>query len=149
MRSVPPQARLKPASRRPPAHPFPPVRLGDVRAGHTFTMALQDAAPTADREPPMVGAPPTGGTAGIRGLLSSGADEVELTARELTVLDGVARGMTNREIADELFLSVDTVKTHARRLYAKLGVTNRTQAAMRGRWRADLPSTLAAGARPD
>jgi ATP/maltotriose-dependent transcriptional regulator MalT len=41
------------------------------------------------------------------------------------------------------------VKTHARRLDATLGVANRTQAAMRGRWRADLPSALAAGARPD
>jgi two-component system nitrate/nitrite response regulator NarL len=112
-------------------------------------MALQDAAPHADRTSPDVTAPPTHGTAGIRGLLSSGADEVELTARELTVLDGVARGMTNREIAAELFLSVDTVKTHARRLYAKLGVTNRTQAAMRGRWRSDLPSALASGTRPD
>ena len=79
-------------------------------------------------------------TDGLRDLLSSQPDEVSLTDRELNVLDGVARGMTNRQIADEMFLSVDTVKTHARRLYAKLGVSNRTQAAIRGRWRTDLPS---------
>lgn len=114
-------------------------------------MPLQDADPHAEPDAPTAApapAPPEDGTAGIRGLLSSGADEVQLTERELTVLDGVARGMTNREIAEELFLSVDTVKTHARRLYAKLGVSNRTQAAMRGRWRTDLPSALAAAAAP-
>ena len=120
-------------------------RLGNVRAGHTPSMTIKHA--DDDRAP--AAAPQANGTAGIRGLLSSGTDEVELTDRELTVLDGVARGMTNREIADELFLSVDTVKTHARRLYAKLGVSNRIQAAMRGRWRSDLPSALAAGAAPD
>ena len=39
--------------------------------------------------------------------------------------------MSNREIAAELYLSVDTVKTYVRRLFSKLGVSNRTQAALR------------------
>jgi DNA-binding NarL/FixJ family response regulator len=99
-----------------------------------------DAANTDITDPPIVTA---GRTDQLRGLLSTQPDEVSLTERELTVLDGVARGMTNRQIADEMYLSVDTVKTHARRLYAKLGVSNRTQAAMRGRWRSDLPSMRA------
>ena len=42
----------------------------------------------------------------------------------------IALGMTNVEIGTELFLSVDTVKTYVRRLYAKLGVKNRAQAAL-------------------
>lgn len=54
----------------------------------------------------------------------------ELTAREQQVLDAIADGHTNQEIADQLFLSIDTVKTYCRRLFTKLGVTNRTQAAV-------------------
>lgn len=54
----------------------------------------------------------------------------ELSLREREVLALVALGRTNPEIARELFLSVDTVKTYVRRLFAKLGVNNRTQAAL-------------------
>ncbi|MEN9505152.1 MAG: hypothetical protein RI958_1078 [Actinomycetota bacterium] len=55
----------------------------------------------------------------------------ELSTREREVLALLALGYTNRQIANELYLSVDTVKSHMRRLYSKLGVTNRTQAALR------------------
>lgn len=55
----------------------------------------------------------------------------ELSNREKEVLALLALGSTNRQIASELYLSVDTVKSHMRRLYSKLGVTNRTQAALR------------------
>jgi two-component system, NarL family, response regulator LiaR len=54
-----------------------------------------------------------------------------LSTREREVLALIAVGMSNREIGIELFLSVDTVKTYVRRLYAKLGVNNRAQAALR------------------
>jgi len=54
----------------------------------------------------------------------------DLTEREREVLALIATGETNRAIADELFVSVDTVKTHVRTMYRKLGVTNRTQAAV-------------------
>lgn len=53
-----------------------------------------------------------------------------LSWREQEILALVALGRSNREIADELFLSVDTVKTYLRRLYDKLGVHNRAQAAV-------------------
>ena len=43
----------------------------------------------------------------------------------------VALGLSNREVAAELYLSVDTVKTYVRRVYSKLGVRNRTQAALK------------------
>lgn len=56
-----------------------------------------------------------------------------LSAREVQVLELVAQGLTNQEIATKLYLSLHTVKVHARNIYAKLGVENRTQAAARAK----------------
>jgi LuxR family maltose regulon positive regulatory protein len=56
-----------------------------------------------------------------------------LSGRELEVLALIARGLTNQEIALRLYLSLHTVKAHARNIYAKLGVSSRTQAIARGR----------------
>jgi DNA-binding NarL/FixJ family response regulator len=55
-----------------------------------------------------------------------------LTEREMQVLTGMSRGRSNAEIGKELFLSEDTVKTHARRLFRKLGVNDRAQAVAHG-----------------
>jgi len=57
-------------------------------------------------------------------------DHSALSVREQEVLALIAYGMSNAEIGKELFLSVDTVKTYVRRLYSKLGVRNRAQAAL-------------------
>jgi len=54
-----------------------------------------------------------------------------LSDRELQVLRLVAVGLTNPEIADALYISVNTVKTHLQRIYGKLGVSSRTAAATR------------------
>ena len=56
-----------------------------------------------------------------------------LSARELEVLPLIAEGLTNQEIADRLYLSLHTVKAHARNIYAKLSVSSRTQAVASGR----------------
>ena len=56
-----------------------------------------------------------------------------LSERELEVLQLVAAGLSNREIADKLFISVGTVKTHTHNIYGKLGVSGRTQAVARAR----------------
>ncbi len=56
----------------------------------------------------------------------------ELTEREVQVLTGMSRGRSNAEIGRELFLSEDTVKTHARRLFRKLGAADRAQAVAVG-----------------
>ena len=56
-----------------------------------------------------------------------------LSTRELEVLQLIAKGLTNAEIAARLFLSLNTVKVHARNIYGKLGVNNRTQAVARAR----------------
>jgi len=53
-----------------------------------------------------------------------------LTERERDVADGVARGLSNAEVAAELFMGVPTVKTHVGRIFAKLGVENRVQVAI-------------------
>ena len=53
-----------------------------------------------------------------------------LTEREVDVLKLVGRGLGNKEIAGELFLSVKTVKTHTANIFAKLELSNRTQAAI-------------------
>ena len=53
-----------------------------------------------------------------------------LTGREVDVLKLIGRGLGNKEIAGELFLSVKTVKTHTANIFAKLELSNRTQAAI-------------------
>ncbi len=54
----------------------------------------------------------------------------ELTARERDVLQLIAKGYENQRIADELFISLKTVKTHVSNILAKLEVSDRTQAAV-------------------
>jgi DNA-binding NarL/FixJ family response regulator len=56
----------------------------------------------------------------------------KLTERELQVLTGMSQGRSNGEIGRDLFLSEDTVKTHARRLFRKLGAADRAQAVAVG-----------------
>jgi len=58
----------------------------------------------------------------------NGVRRVALTERELQVLRGMADGKSNAEIGRELFVSEDTVKTHARRLFRKLGARDRAHA---------------------
>jgi LuxR family maltose regulon positive regulatory protein len=73
---------------------------------------------------------------------TSRSDLIEpLSERELEVLQLIAKGLTNPEIASRLFLSPHTVKVHAHNIYGKLGVHNRTQAVTRARTLGVLPST--------
>jgi DNA-binding NarL/FixJ family response regulator len=61
---------------------------------------------------------------------ASRRNEYSLTQREQDILAQLAEGRSNREIAQSLFLSEKTVKAHLAAIFRKLGVTNRTQAAM-------------------
>ncbi|WP_217592916.1 response regulator transcription factor [Cohnella sp. GbtcB17] len=54
----------------------------------------------------------------------------ELTDREMEVLQLIAQGKSNQEIADELFIGIKTVKYHLTNMFSKLGVEDRTQAAI-------------------
>lgn len=56
-----------------------------------------------------------------------------LSEREMDVLAGIARGQSNQEIADSLFVSLNTVKTHISKIYMKLNVSRRTQALAKAR----------------
>ena len=62
-----------------------------------------------------------------------------ITTRELEILTLVARGFSNREIATQLFVSENTVKTHCARTFDKLGAARRTQAVLRGKELGLLP----------
>ena len=76
-------------------------------------------APDANGAP--VGVPTTGAIPGV-----------PLTKREIEVLIGMSHGRSNAQIGAELYLSEDTVKTHARRLFRKLGANDRAQAVAIG-----------------
>lgn len=59
-----------------------------------------------------------------------GMDEEQLTRKEKEILAKVAAGNTNKEIADQLFISVHTVKTHLYNVYKKIDASNRLQATL-------------------
>jgi two-component system response regulator DevR len=63
-----------------------------------------------------------------------------LSLRERQVLALIARGLTNREIADELDLAEKTVKNYVSALFCKLGVERRVQAAVVGAWLEQAPT---------
>jgi ATP/maltotriose-dependent transcriptional regulator MalT len=78
-----------------------------------------------------------------RGLMRWGKDvfndstvctaAVLLSQRELSVLEMISRGLSNQEIAESLFISLHTVKSHAQKINVKLGVSRRTQAVVRAK----------------
>jgi ATP/maltotriose-dependent transcriptional regulator MalT len=59
--------------------------------------------------------------------------QLGITKRELEILEHIAQGLSNREIAGKLFVSENTVKTHSSRLFDKLGAKRRTQAVQIGK----------------
>jgi LuxR family transcriptional regulator, maltose regulon positive regulatory protein len=76
--------------------------------------------------PPPAGSPASVATAATRLV-------VPLTRRELEILAFVAAGKPNREIADQLVVTLDTVKKHVSNIFGKLGAANRTEAVARAR----------------
>lgn len=61
------------------------------------------------------------------------AEDLGLSKREIEVLELLAQGLSNQEIADKLFVSLNTAKTHISSIYSKLGVSRRTQAVEKAR----------------
>jgi NarL family two-component system response regulator LiaR len=60
-------------------------------------------------------------------------ESLGITPRELEILELIAAGLSNREIADRAHVSENTVKTHSSRVFDKLGARRRTQAVQRGK----------------
>jgi NarL family two-component system response regulator LiaR len=60
-------------------------------------------------------------------------DSLGISKREYEVLELMAKGLSNQEIADKLFVSLNTVKTHSSNLFLKLEVARRTQAVQRAK----------------
>jgi DNA-binding NarL/FixJ family response regulator len=86
---------------------------------------------SANARGPQPGGPAGAGEGAVpRGRGSARASLATLTGRERDVLSGVARGLSNREIADELGIAERTARTHVSNILAKLGLASRTQAAL-------------------
>ncbi|MDZ5445643.1 LuxR family transcriptional regulator [Micromonospora sp. 4G57] len=100
---------------------------GEGTGGVPTVVPVQRGDDEAEPEPAPAGGPQRAGS-GARG----GRTPVGLTERELQVLLGMAEGKSNAEIGRELFVSEDTVKTHARRLFRKLGARDRAHAVAAG-----------------
>ena len=66
-------------------------------------------------------------------------ERLGITRRELEILNLVARGLSNREIGETLFVSENTVKTHCSRAFDKLGARRRTEAVQRSKELGLLP----------
>ncbi len=99
-----------------------------VNTGETALLAILEAArtrePSATTRDQIICACPSVRRARRLGL-SAG-----LTSREAAILTSIAQGMSNAEIADREFLSINTVKTYIRSAYAKIGVQTRSQAVL-------------------
>src|SRR2546423_5743584 len=111
---LPPRAALAPAGALAPASP----------AALTAATAVADPAVATEQHTVVVPAQRESEPAPPR--------RPQLTERELQVLNGMADGKSNAEIGRELFVSEDTVKTHARRLFRKLGARDRAHAVASG-----------------
>ena len=66
-------------------------------------------------------------------------EQLGITPRELEILEALAAGFSNREIAERLYVSENTVKTHAARLFDKLSAKRRTQAVQRAKEAGIIP----------
>jgi DNA-binding NarL/FixJ family response regulator len=87
----------------------------------------QQGVPAWNGSAPLAGSQPTTVRSTVRELAP-----VQLSMREMQVLTGMSQGKSNAQIGRELYLSEDTIKTHARRLFRKLGAKDRAEAVATG-----------------
>jgi len=114
------------------ASPSLPVPVG-ARMSQVDVPSQPGSARSDDTLAPLAPVTPIDANAAPVGGPTSGAIAgVPLTKREIEVLVGMSNGRSNAQIGAELYLSEDTVKTHARRLFRKLGANDRAQAVAIG-----------------
>jgi DNA-binding NarL/FixJ family response regulator len=116
---------LRPETGRPPLAPVP-------RSPQHATAMTGVGGPSSGPAPwggasPLAGAAPTT----VRSTVPE-TPSVSLSMREMQVLTGMSQGKSNAQIGRELYLSEDTIKTHARRLFRKLGAKDRAEAVATG-----------------
>lgn len=117
-----------------PGHPGGALRpVATARAADVLVDEL-DGRPGGDLRAAGVPLPASGGEGVDQASArrDRGPAEIVLTKREIEVLVGMSNGRSNAQIGAQLFLSEDTVKTHARRLFRKLGAADRAQAVAIG-----------------
>ena len=123
---------LRPEPQRPVPGMAPAPRSPQQAVVHAGAHAGY-AGPSAGGSPSWGGASPLAGLAPttVRSTVPEVA-HVALSAREMQVLTGMSQGKSNAQIGRELYLSEDTIKTHARRLFRKLGAKDRAEAVATG-----------------
>lgn len=102
--------------------------LKDAEADDLAAAIRSAVAGEVHLDPAVAGIVARGRIAG--GRVAGGSGRAALTGREREVLGGVARGLSNREIAGELGITERTARTHVSNILAKLGLASRTQAAL-------------------
>ena len=95
------------------------IWLGLKLTRHTETIVVREVT---------VPVPMTASPDGPFAASTASIERLAITPRELEILGLIAAGLSNREIAERLFVSENTVKTHAARLFGKLNARRRTQA---------------------
>lgn len=105
------------------------TQIGDLRSAISQVLEGRSAVPLELVSAAMNSASAGGVSGHGSGNMSGGLGKI-LTEREQEVVEHVAEGLTNKEIARKLEISPATVKVHVERLIAKLGVADRTQAAV-------------------
>jgi DNA-binding NarL/FixJ family response regulator len=120
---------LRPEPQRPVPGMAPAPRSPQYAVAH----AGAHAGPPSGGPSSWSGASPLAGLAPttVRSTVPEVA-QVALSAREMQVLTGMSQGKSNAQIGRELYLSEDTIKTHARRLFRKLGAKDRAEAVATG-----------------
>ena len=106
-------------------------RAGRRRAAAQQLTAARDTLAALGARPALERAERELGACGLKPLRRSAREQPGLTPQEQAVARLVAMGRTNRQVADELLLSTKTVEVHLTRIYAKLGITSRSQLAAR------------------
>jgi DNA-binding NarL/FixJ family response regulator len=91
-------------------------------------LGSMNGVPSWSGAAPLAGSAPTT----VRSTVREATPAVALSMREMQVLTGMSQGKSNAQIGRELYLSEDTIKTHARRLFRKLGAKDRAEAVATG-----------------
>jgi DNA-binding NarL/FixJ family response regulator len=91
-------------------------------------LGSMNGVPSGSGAAPLAGSAPTT----VRSTVREATPAVALSMREMQVLTGMSQGKSNAQIGRELYLSEDTIKTHARRLFRKLGAKDRAEAVATG-----------------